>query len=1423
MTISNTTNIKGLYTFGNELTQPEGSLEIADNVNIDENSVITPRRGFGDVGQPLSTPSQRFKQLMSYKKTAIRHYGTTLEWENGPVFSQFAGVYDQLDPDIRIKFQESNSNLYFTTKNGIMKISAKKVSDFSTNPNYITPAGIPRAVDVFGTPVYGSTGFLPPQSKVAYKVLFGKKDVNNNVILGTASARFVVSNTSRDVFTFEKTYFEFKEDENFLAERTTLTCSTKNNTTETNGNNSYVLISNAENANKYILYFDKGAAVAPSVIGFTNIRVDISGISTGDPVAPSIITAITTFGGLEGVNVTRVNNDITFTNLFPGLSDGVRTPTNNPAVDIGGGWDTDLILAGTDSKYIRKYFTVQSKTNKYCFYYGNPETIDDVPTDPGMATFTKVGILITNTSPKSYIANQTSQTMLQVLRNDFTVELTTSGINPIIALTDVNGGDIPDVSQGTITSSIMTVSVVNQGTITEGQNANVSVTFTVPNNVDETFFFRIYRTPYQSAEELDIPFDAVDPGEECYLVYEEAVPSSAGSKITILDITPETFRQAGEPLYSNLESGDGTTQSNDQPPIAKDICNYQGYTFYSNTSTFNRTNLDLISVDGFVSESTKIVIANGNFSTYTLRGEAKETEITCGTKANTLIHSISNPDSIITMYSASDETKYIVYFDDGTGSTPVDTDAILIKVNITELAPTDNVATTLATVLGQFPDFEIQADPTTVFVTNSENGAGISISTPNSPTTDLGTGWSFNETVPGIGEDVLTGHVLLSKSASVGIKLERTARSLVDVINGDTNSVINAYYVSGQNDIPGKMLLEAKNLSDGTFYVAIIEGSPTNFIPEVPLINSTGITDIAAYLPTQAIIEVIGHDFVDNEQVYFNFPETIPQIKGTFSVDVIDVDHVVINATFVSGDADNSLFFFPYNQSDNLAVSNRLMFSKRQQPEAVPTLNYIDIGTRDEPIERILALRDYLFVIKTDGIFMLSGNDYRYFTVRLLDTEKIACPDSAVVLNNQIYMLSDSAILSINESTPSIISRMIENKVNAILDENINYRRLGFGVSYDNDRSYMLWVPTDFTDTVCTQCFRYNFLERTWSRWTKTATCGLTIGDTPRLYIGDGDKAYTMKERKKLDRTDHSDRDFEVTFSFESLIDNRYRLSDTSEIEVGDVVVQSQLIAIDFYNSFLRKLDLDTGLPSTDYEALFSCATGDNLASKLTSLNIRLRDEDTSDTVTIHVFNNLNWESMRTAFNLLIDELNDIDCITKFKDYVKSTRNVNYEYIITSVNQKTSEVIFNDETNIIQGTLVVYKQIKTQIRFNPIHFGNASSWKQVNYGYVLFDQNNFYRMKVEYNSDLSAYFEGKFFFGKGVGFWDSNLWGFGSTNNYWGGSGNDAPERSIIPRNKQRCRYIRPQIFHNTARDYFRIVGVAHNIREFSERAYKGL
>lgn len=1150
--LSNTVRLRGLYTFGNELSQPEGSAKVVDNINIDEPSVMTPRRGFKDIGAALNTSTDRVRQMMVYKDSVFRHYNDVIEFLRDGTYYAFDGSYSSLDPDIRIKYQEANGNLYFTTSTGVKKISALNNSEFSTEADYITDAGVPQALEITGNVVYSTTGFLPPESKVAYKVLFGKRDRNNNLLLGTPSSRYVIAN-----------------------------------------------------------------------------------ISTEE----------------------------------------------------------------------------------------------------------------------------------------------------------------------------------------DGLSANVQVSFTVPSGVDNTYFYQLYRTSFISATD-GLTINDIDPGEEHNLVHEEAVTVAAGSKITVTDITPETFRNAGLPLYNNPISGQGILQSNDIPPIAKDIENYKGVTFYSNTSTFHQQTLTIVSVDDISTDDSKFIITNEDVvREYTFQGAPTVYTIDCGTKENTIIHDGMN-NAKMYMFSASNTNKYVFYFDDGTAVAPTDTDAVIVKVDISALAGSDNVNEAFAIAINQFADFNVTTGVSDVVVTTNENGEADATDTPTSaPATDLGTGWGIALTQAGEGEDAANGIILLSGSDSVALRIERTARSLVNVINTDILSPVNAYYLSGQIDLPGKILFKARSLENKTFYAVVKDIDSTDFNPEIPSISDDSFSAITID-GTKTRLTLVDHDFTDDEEVFINCPNNTPAILGVFNVTVVDNDNIEIDFATSSADATNSYYFFPYEKSDNLSFPNRIYYSKINQPEAVPIVNYIDIGTKDEPIERILSLRDYLFALKTDGIFMISGDNGLY-SVRQLDTEKITCPDSAVVLNNQIFMLSRSGVISINENTPSIISRMIENKFQSISKSGNNIRSTGFGISYEDDRAYLLWLPSDNEDVVNTQCFRYNILERNWTRWTKTATAGVILDtDSSLLYIADGDRAMTMVERKNLDRTDHADRDFVISMAAGGFENGKYSVTDTTDLEVGDVITQTQYLNFYEYNRFLQKLDIDTGIPYASFFTDYEVKVASSLANLMNAVNAKLYEIDTSNTITEKSFNNADWVDMQTKYNLLVAELNESESMSIFKDYDISENSLEFEYVIDSITSYTNEITINGDSEFVQGDFTVYKHIKSTSTFNPIHFGDPSGFKQVNKGYLLFDQNNFLRMTLEYSTDLSPSFTGHEFRGKGKGFWGDSTWGF-EDRNYWGGDGSDSPRRVIIPRNKQRCRYITVRFTHNIARDFYKVVGVAHDVRLFSERAYK--
>ena len=72
---------RGLGTYHNELGLKEGSLLTADNVVIDRDDVIKPRRGLSNYGTAAPC-SGSFKQLITYKERILVHDGIKLLFDS---------------------------------------------------------------------------------------------------------------------------------------------------------------------------------------------------------------------------------------------------------------------------------------------------------------------------------------------------------------------------------------------------------------------------------------------------------------------------------------------------------------------------------------------------------------------------------------------------------------------------------------------------------------------------------------------------------------------------------------------------------------------------------------------------------------------------------------------------------------------------------------------------------------------------------------------------------------------------------------------------------------------------------------------------------------------------------------------------------------------------------------------------------------------------------------------------------------------------------------------------------------------------------------------------------------------------------------------------------------------------------------------
>lgn len=296
-------------------------------------------------------------------------------------------------------------------------------------------------------------------------------------------------------------------------------------------------------------------------------------------------------------------------------------------------------------------------------------------------------------------------------------------------------------------------------------------------------------------------------------------------------------------------------------------------------------------------------------------------------------------------------------------------------------------------------------------------------------------------------QDHTTGQFLNATAGTVSENIAATAKSLVQVINRyASNTAINAYYISGYDDLPGAITLEARTLEDVSFTAISSEGTK--------------------WSPTLTTAQT----------------------------------------------------------SDNEEKPNRIYISKQNQVDSVPLLQYIDAGSQDSAILRILPLRESVFAFKDNGeIYRIYGDDINTFNANVFDnTVKLLAPRTATVFNNQIYALTDQGVVSVTNSGVIIKSYDIEDSVKDLFDDS-TLAANAYAFSYESDRKYIM--------STATQSFVYNSLTNAWTKWDTAFDAAFVNPTNDKIYWGDSD-GYAYQERKDFSDTDFADKSYDKVITW---------------------------------------------------------------------------------------------------------------------------------------------------------------------------------------------------------------------------------------------------------------------------------------------------
>lgn len=268
------------------------------------------------------------------------------------------------------------------------------------------------------------------------------------------------------------------------------------------------------------------------------------------------------------------------------------------------------------------------------------------------------------------------------------------------------------------------------------------------------------------------------------------------------------------------------------------------------------------------------------------------------------------------------------------------------------------------------------------------------------------------------------------------------------------------------------------------------------------------------------------------------------------------------------------------NTSTSDQYKNGIMWSKAGQHEAVPKKYLAFAGGADDRIERILALRDGLFIFKKrDGAFTLRGDNESNFTVKELDsTAKLVAQDSLAKVTNSIYGLFENGICEVSDTGVSIISIPIQDQLQPLLGENVLAvtRSLAFGISNDTDGKYILSVPTRATDTYTVRQHIFDVFGRSFCKWDFRLFSGGVDPSNAKLHLGLGDKNKIRQERRAFDYTDHAD--FGNTCTIASYTDDWIELDNVSDMDIGDILYQGNGSIV-----YIEEIDLDDSMVRVDF------------------------------------------------------------------------------------------------------------------------------------------------------------------------------------------------------------------------------------------------
>jgi hypothetical protein len=286
-------------------------------------------------------------------------------------------------------------------------------------------------------------------------------------------------------------------------------------------------------------------------------------------------------------------------------------------------------------------------------------------------------------------------------------------------------------------------------------------------------------------------------------------------------------------------------------------------------------------------------------------------------------------------------------------------------------------------------------------------------------------------------------------------------------------------------------------------------GSTANFIGPATTPGTLSTFDVVGESRTSAVLNLAYVINMANrvEQDYFAYAFSDPFSPTRAYIVIRAIDQSA--AQFTVTTTRTAALSFDANSSGGILVDrddrpNGLMYSKPDEPEHVPEINYLTVGSENDAIIALAPLRSALVVFKTDGIFRVTGSapdgwrvDAIAPVVRPLRAECVSIMGEVAVCWSQhgVLLVDEGGVRNISDG---LVGEDLETVERAVIQTpGVN----GAFVATNNHQGYTLLGYTADSGAYATELYCYHHDTRAWTTWDVAAYCAVEARNSAAFYI----------------------------------------------------------------------------------------------------------------------------------------------------------------------------------------------------------------------------------------------------------------------------------------------------------------------------------